>query len=94
MVSMAIKERPAGSVLCSLRRRMRDKAQLPFQIIFPTANQGSLRMAVFPFEYLANPCHSRRCHHAIKGLGKKQWEEALRAAKSPRSFQRDNQACF
>jgi len=72
LVSMAIKDRPAGSVLCSLRSRKRDKTQLPFQIIFPTASQASLRRDVFPSEYLANPCHSRRCHHAIKGLGKQQ----------------------
>lgn len=73
---------------------MRDKTQLPFQIIFPTTSQGSLRMDVFPFEYLLNPCPSRRCHHTIEGLGKQQWEETLRAAKSQRSFQQDNQDCF
>lgn len=36
LVSMAIKDRPAGSIFCSLRRRMRDKTQLPPQIILPT----------------------------------------------------------
>lgn len=46
LVSMAIKDRPAGSVLCSLRNRMRDEKQLLFQIIFPAASQGSLRRAL------------------------------------------------
>lgn len=59
LVSMAMKDRPAGSVLCSLRSRMRDKTQLTPQIIFPTTRQDS----------------SHCCHHAIKGLGKQQREK-------------------
>lgn len=60
---MAMKDRPAGSVLCSLGSRIRDKTQLTPQIIFLTTRQDS----------------SHCCHHTIKGLGKKQrrkhWEQ-------------------